>query len=349
MSAAKRERVRGHCVRAPLRAPIRGRRSRATLPRERAHGHRARAPLRAPIRGSRSRATLPRERWRDVLAAPLVCDVARGGAARKHGTVPATTSLGLGMPYGYVEECEELLVLGDPDKKPLEYPDTEAQVHHVVPMNDKRSCSWGQTEQERRGHFACAQPAFHKQQPSRGRGEEAQQRKGVHAVRLHMVVRNHPRGRLVFDRDAIVHAALRAYVEAIVANLPNSLSFAVSASPDWTGNIQRGAFYNGNGSGDYDVVAWNEAGVVGLAYELGFGPLQQLGLSVDAVTGGPDDVRGALPGLPDELEPALVMAVGMLGVGPSMGSGMRASASGFTVIAPPARSLMTRRPPAPTG
>ncbi|TKC95200.1 hypothetical protein [Polyangium fumosum] len=39
--------------------------------------------------------------------------------------------------------CEEPLVLGDPAKKPLEYPDTEAQVHHVVPMNDKRSCSWG--------------------------------------------------------------------------------------------------------------------------------------------------------------------------------------------------------------
>ncbi len=39
--------------------------------------------------------------------------------------------------------CEEPLVLGDPAEKPLEYPDTEAQVHHVVPMNDKRSCAWG--------------------------------------------------------------------------------------------------------------------------------------------------------------------------------------------------------------
>jgi hypothetical protein len=34
------------------------------------------------------------------------------------------------------------------------------------------------------------------------------------------------------------------------------------------------------------------------------------------VTGGPDDVRGAVPGLPAELEPALVMAVGRLDVGP---------------------------------
>ncbi|MDI3289365.1 hypothetical protein [Polyangium sp. 15x6] len=40
-------------------------------------------------------------------------------------------------------ECEEPLVLGDPKKKPLEYPDTEAQVHHVVPMKDKRNCPWG--------------------------------------------------------------------------------------------------------------------------------------------------------------------------------------------------------------
>jgi hypothetical protein len=42
-----------------------------------------------------------------------------------------------------VEECEEPPILGDPAKKPLQYLETEAQVHHVVPMNDKRSCSWG--------------------------------------------------------------------------------------------------------------------------------------------------------------------------------------------------------------
>src|SRR5262249_21907943 len=34
---------------------------------------------------------------------------------------------------------------------------------------------------------------------------------------------------------------------------------------------------------------------------------------------GPDDVRGALPGLPAELEPALVLAAGMLGVGKKHG------------------------------
>jgi hypothetical protein len=62
-------------------------------------------------------------------------------------------------------------------------------------------------------------------------------------------------------------------------------------------------------------VAWTESGVVGLAYELGWGPIQQLGLSLDAVTGGPDDVRGAVPGLPAEIEPAFGMAAGILANG----------------------------------
>ena len=135
-----------------------------------------------------------------------------------------------------------------------------------------------------------------------------------------MIERNHRFGRLVFDRDAIVRAALRAYVEGIFGNFPlKCLSFPASAVPRWTGDLQRGAFCNDDQCGAYEVVAWTEAGVVGLAYELGFGPIEQLGLSVDAVTGGPDDVRGALPGLPDELEPALVMATSMLGVGPEHG------------------------------
>ncbi|MEO5726393.1 MAG: hypothetical protein ABI134_34895, partial [Byssovorax sp.] len=66
------------------------------------------------------------------------------------------------------------------------------------------------------------------------------------------------------------------------------------------------------GCGAYNVVGWTEAGVVGLAFELGFGPIDHLDLPVDAVTGGPDDVRGALPGLPAELEPALMLAADML-------------------------------------
>jgi hypothetical protein len=129
-----------------------------------------------------------------------------------------------------------------------------------------------------------------------------------------MIERNHRFGHLVFDRDAIVRAALRAYVEAVIAEVGRH-NFPPCAEPRWTGDLQRGAFYNGNGSGDYEVVAWTEAGVVGLAYELGWGPLERLGLSASAVTRSPDDVRGALPGLPAELEPALVMAVGMLAEG----------------------------------
>ena len=129
-----------------------------------------------------------------------------------------------------------------------------------------------------------------------------------------MIERKHRRyGNLVFDRDAIVRAALRAYVEAIAGGHPfNRLSFAACNEPRWTGDLQRGAFYNGDGCGDYNVVGWTEAGVVGLAYELGWGPIEHLDLPVSAVTGGPDDVRGALPGLPAELTPALVLAAGML-------------------------------------
>ena len=136
-----------------------------------------------------------------------------------------------------------------------------------------------------------------------------------------MIARAHPFGRLVFDRGAIVRAALRAYVENILSRLDplGRHNFTACAEPDWTGDLQHGAFYNGNGCGDYAVVAWTEAGVVGLAYELGFGPLEQLGLSVDAVTRGPDDVRAALPELPSELEPALVMAAAMLPVGSKHG------------------------------
>jgi hypothetical protein len=129
-----------------------------------------------------------------------------------------------------------------------------------------------------------------------------------------MVERQHYYGRLVFDRDAIVRAALRAYVETNLANLDprKRHRFAVAFRAVWTGDLQRGAFNNDDACGDYEVVAWNEAGVVGLAYSLGCGPIEQLDLEIDAVTGGPDDVRGAVLGLPAELESAFVMAVGTL-------------------------------------
>ena len=133
-----------------------------------------------------------------------------------------------------------------------------------------------------------------------------------------MIERTHRYGNLVFERDAIVRAALRAYIECIVHHsrdrrLP--LSFPACDYASWMGDLRRGAFYNGDLEGNNDVIAWTEAGVVGLAYELGFGPIEQLGLPVDAVTGGPDDVRAALPKLPAELEPALMMAASMLDTG----------------------------------
>lgn len=128
-----------------------------------------------------------------------------------------------------------------------------------------------------------------------------------------MVTRVTVFGHLDFDRDAIVRAALRAHVERVVARFPNCLSFtAVTAGSYWTGDLQRGTFYNDDGSGCYEVIAWTEAGVVGLAHELGWGPISQLGMTPETVTGGVEDVRGAVPGLPVELEPAFQMAAGKL-------------------------------------
>ncbi|HRI72369.1 MAG TPA: hypothetical protein PK156_49380 [Polyangium sp.] len=128
-------------------------------------------------------------------------------------------------------------------------------------------------------------------------------------------------GQLVFDRNAIVHAALRAFVEVSLGHVDPLArhTFTACAFPGWAGDLKRGAFYNNNLSGDYEVVAWTETGVVGLAYELGWGPIEQLGLSISEVTGSPEDVRRAVPGLPAELESAFAMAAGMLHVGPEHG------------------------------
>ena len=38
--------------------------------------------------------------------------------------------------------------------------------------------------------------------------------------------------------------------------------------PRWEGNLEQGAFYNGNGAGDYEVIAWNEAGQAGVGFWL---------------------------------------------------------------------------------
>ena len=110
-------------------------------------------------------------------------------------------------------------------------------------------------------------------------------------------------GPVLFKRDAIVRAALRAYVENILAPLDPLARDVLTACvvPKWTGDLERGAFFNGDGCGDYDVVAWTEVGVIGLAYKRGFAPMEQLG--------------AALPGLPVELLPALELAAGLLYVG----------------------------------
>jgi hypothetical protein len=118
-------------------------------------------------------------------------------------------------------------------------------------------------------------------------------------------------GKLVFDCDSIVCAALRAYIEASFDGVAR-LSLPACDRAWWEGDLDRGALFNYSHSPDYDVLAWNEVGVVGLACDLGCGSIEQLGLSPNAVTGGPDDVRGAVPDLPEELEPVLVRATGLL-------------------------------------
>lgn len=67
-------------------------------------------------------------------------------------------------------------------------------------------------------------------------------------------------GRLVFDRNAIVRAALRAYVEGIIARLPNCLSFPAAEGAIWAGDLQRGALYNDDGCGNY--LGWALAAAV---------------------------------------------------------------------------------------
>lgn len=115
---------------------------------------------------------------------------------------------------------------------------------------------------------------------------------------------------LVFDRDAIVRAALYAHIEASFYHVDprNRLVTTPCVVPYWEGDVRQGTFTNEDGCGSYDVVAWTEAGVVGLAWELGWGPVELLGLAISAVTRSRDDVRGAVPGLPPELEPAFRMA-----------------------------------------
>lgn len=136
-----------------------------------------------------------------------------------------------------------------------------------------------------------------------------------------MIARAYRSWNLVFDRDAIVHAALRAYIETMLgrADPLDRLAFTTCPEAGWEGDLRRGVFYEGTGSGSYAVVAWNEAGVIGLACEMGCGPIEQLDLPVSAVTGGPDDVRAALPGLPVEMEPTFLMAAAMLAVGGTYG------------------------------
>jgi hypothetical protein len=126
-----------------------------------------------------------------------------------------------------------------------------------------------------------------------------------------------PEYRTYLDRDSIIRAALRAYIESVFAKVDplNRHPFAALFTPRWTGDLKQGAFRSTDESGSYEVLAWSEAGVVGLAYEKGYGPVEHLELPITDVKGSLDDVRIAVTEMPRDLEPTLVMAVGLLDIG----------------------------------
>lgn len=93
-----------------------------------------------------------------------------------------------------------------------------------------------------------------------------------------------------FDRDSIVRAALRAYIEASLYSV-GRLSFPPCDCGQWDGDFECGALLNFSHAPSYNVVAWNEFGAVGLGFEAWCGPLELFDLAMDATTNGPDDVR----------------------------------------------------------
>jgi len=123
------------------------------------------------------------------------------------------------------------------------------------------------------------------------------------------VARCHPLGYLVFNREAIIRAAFRAYVEVTLAYLDPRQCHPIppDCGQTWTGDLQRGAL-----AGDM-TVAWNEAGVVGIVFESRWRSSASLeSLPEGPVATNPDDVRSVVPDLPDELLPALEMACGLI-------------------------------------
>jgi hypothetical protein len=126
-----------------------------------------------------------------------------------------------------------------------------------------------------------------------------------------------PDYRVFFDRDSIVRAALRAYIESVFAKVDplDRHPFAALFTPRWTGDVKKGAFRSTDENGSYEVLAWSETGVVGLAYEKGYGPVEHLELPPSAVKGTSDDLRIAMPELPAELETTYEMAVDLLDLG----------------------------------
>lgn len=107
---------------------------------------------------------------------------------------------------------------------------------------------------------------------------------------------------LHFDTREIVDGAIVSYLVSLVAwAFDGSGLWNVWHEIDLVGDRTSGSLDFGDGEGNSGVLAWEGDNLVAFEFQLGFGPIEEADLT--DVTGGPEDVRALLPGLPDELEP----------------------------------------------
>ena len=123
-------------------------------------------------------------------------------------------------------------------------------------------------------------------------------------------------GPRTFDRDTIVGAILYSAIAAATVHYHwRAPLWDAPWDVLWSGDRTRGEALLDNLEGDTAAVAWDAAGLVALEFELGFGPLEALNLRADAITGGPEDVRRAVAGMPEALEDAFQRAARLLYAG----------------------------------
>lgn len=132
-----------------------------------------------------------------------------------------------------------------------------------------------------------------------------------------------------FDPDTIIAGAIgSALLVAVARAFEDSSVPGTWVECDLSGDRSKGSFVGGDGEGNVSVLAWEGRALVAFEYRLGFGPAQQLDRSPDALTRGPEDVRGFVPGMPAELEGVFQRAAALLRDGPD---GAPAASAGLWV------------------